>query len=250
LGDTALAGGFKEYDRAGGRDIERCHLSCHGDAQEVVAGAANQVMQARTFAAEDDYGIGREVAAVVILGAAFVEADYPKVMGLEGFEGADEVDDAGEAEVFGGSGGGLNGCGAERRGTALGGQDAVDAGGFGGAEEGAEVLRIFDAVEGEDQAGFCSGEEVFDFEEFAFAHEGDNALVGGGTGEAGEGFAGLGADFDPGGTAKIGNGSEAGVVTSAEAFLGDADVIETASAGPEGLFDRMEAVENIHWSPV
>jgi hypothetical protein len=216
----------------------------------VVAGAADQVVQARAFASEDDYGIGREVAAVVILGAALVEADDPEVIGLEGFEGTDEVDDAGEAEVLGCSGRSLDGGGAEGGGTAFGGQDAVDAGGFGGAEEGAKVLRVFDAIEGEDQAGFCSGEEVFDFEEFAFAREGDDALVGGGAGEAGEGFAGLGAEFDAGGTAEIGNGGEAGVVTSAEAFLGDADVIETARAGSEGLFDRMEAVEYIHWSPV
>lgn len=244
---AALAGGFEEDHRAGGRDIERRHLARHGDAQEVVAGAADQVVQTGPFSAKDDYSIGREVAAVVILGAALVESDYPEVICLEGFEGSDEIDDAGEAQVFGGSGRCLDRGGAERGGAAFGEEDAIDAGGFGSAKKSAKVLRVFHAVESEDKAGGRTGEEVFDFEERALADEGDDSLVSGGAGETGEGFAGLGAEFDASGTAELGYGREAGVVASAEALLGDADVVEAAAAGSKGLLDGMEAVQNIHW---
>jgi hypothetical protein len=243
---AALAGGFEEDDRAGGRDIERRHLARHGDAQEVVAGAADQVVQTGPFSAKDDYGIGREVAAVVILGASLVESDNPEVVGFEGFKGADEVDDTGEAEMLGGSGGGLDRGGAERGGAAFGEEDAIDAGGFGSAKKSAKVLRVFHAVESEDEAGVRTGEEVFDFKEGALADEGDNSLVSRGAGETGEGFAGFGAEFDASGVAELGYGREAGVAASAEALLGDADVVEAAAPGSKGLLDGMEAVQNIH----
>ncbi len=71
---------------------------------------------------------------------------------LELFKGADEVDDAGDAKVLGCSGAGFDGDGAERGGAALGEDDAVDAGAIGDAKKSAEILRVFDAIEREDEA--------------------------------------------------------------------------------------------------
>jgi hypothetical protein len=48
-------------------------------------------------------------------------------------EGADEVGDSGDADVLGGSGGGFGDDGGDGRGTAVGEDDAVDAGTIGGA---------------------------------------------------------------------------------------------------------------------
>ena len=247
---AALAGRFKEHDRAGGGDVERRHLAGHGNAEQVVAGAADQIVQAGAFASEDDYGVGREVVAVVILSAVLVEADDPEIVSLESFEGANKVDDPGEAQVLGGSGGGLDGNGREGRGPALGEEDPVDTGGFGGAEKGAEVLRVFDSVEGKDQARVGSGEEVLDAEEVALPDDGDDALVSGGPGQAGEGVAGLGAGFDAGGAAESGDGGKARIVSALEAFLGEANVVKAARAGDESLLDGMEAVQDFHRVPV
>ena len=118
----------------------------------MVAGAADEIVQARALAAKDDDEIAGEVELVVVGFATFVETDDPEVVLLEVFEGADEIDDAGDAEVLGRAGAGFDGCGAEWSGAALGEDDAIDTGAIGDAEQSAEVLRIFNAIEGEDEA--------------------------------------------------------------------------------------------------
>ena len=162
---------------------------------------------------------------------------------------ADEVDDAGDAEMFGGAGAGFHGDGAKWCGAALGEDDAVDAGAVGDAEECAEVLWIFDAVEREKQAGLRwigRGEEVFDRKQFLRTDEGDDALVGGGSGEMRELVAGFLADADTGQFAIGDEAREAFVV----ALGGDQDVIEAAPAGLESFGNGVHAVENFHVSSV
>ena len=90
-------------------------------------------------------------------------------------------------------------------------------------------------------SGFRS-EEVFDGEELALADDGEDALMGVGAGEAGELVAGLDGDADFGGAAEFDEAFEAVVA----ALAGDADVIELAGAGADGLLDWVEAVENFH----
>jgi hypothetical protein len=162
----------------------------------VVAGAADEIVQAIAFASEDDYGIGREIVPVVTGSSALIEPYAPEVLLFELFEGADKVDHAGDADVFGGSGGGFHGGGADWGGAALGEEDAVDSGGIGSAEERAEILGVFDAVEGEQKAGFGSSEKVFEVEELARTNNGNNSLVAGGFGQPGELFFGLEAQAD------------------------------------------------------
>ena len=140
---------------------------------------------------------------VVIGGAALVETDDPQIVALEFFKGANEVDDAGDAQMLGGSGAGFHGDRTEWRGTALGEDDAVHAGAIGYAEQGAEVLRVFDAVEGEQQAGSVWAvarrlEEVFNGEKLLRANHGDYALMGGGLGQLRQLLAGFLANADAG----------------------------------------------------
>jgi hypothetical protein len=52
-GIPALAEGLIKHDRAGGGDVERADPSGHRNAQQMVAGAADQIVEARAFAAED-----------------------------------------------------------------------------------------------------------------------------------------------------------------------------------------------------
>jgi hypothetical protein len=146
-------------------------------------------VEACAFAAEDQADVLLEVEVGVVGGAALVETYDPDVLLLHGFEGSGDVDDLGDADVLGGAGGGLGGDGAERGGAALGEEDAVDAGAVGGAEESAEIVGVFYAVECEKkaEAGWACGgvEEIFEGEEFAFADEGYDALVGVGLAVAG-----------------------------------------------------------------
>jgi hypothetical protein len=214
----------------------------------MIAGAADQVVQARAFASKDDYRVRREVELVVILGAALVEADAPEVVLLEDFEGTDHVDDAGDTEMLGRPRRGFDGDGAERGGAAFGDDDAVDAGTLGAAEESAEILRIFDAVEGEDEAGLGTLEDVFKVEELAFADHGDDSLVGSCLSHAGEGVARLKAGFDARFAAEVEELGEAVVrgLARAVALARDAHVVETAGPGAESFFDRVQAVQVFH----
>jgi hypothetical protein len=186
-GAAALAEGFVEDDGSGGGDVEGADAAGHGDAEQVVAGFADEIVEACAFAAKDEDAVAGEVELVVVGQAALVlsriQTDDPDVLALEVFEGADEVDDAGDAEVLGCAGAGFYGDRAQGGGTALGEDDAVDARAVGYAEQSAEVLGVFYAVEGEQQAAGTGlagrGEEVFDGEELLRADQGDYALMGG-----------------------------------------------------------------------
>ena len=195
---SALAHGFVHDYCTGYRDVEGAYAAGHGDAEEVVAGALYQVVEAGAFAAEDEADVLAEIEVGVVGGATFVEAYDPDVVFLHGFQGAGDVDDLGDADVLGGAGGGFCGDGAQGGGAAFGEDYAVDAGAVGGAEEGAEVVGVFYAVEGQEElaAGGAGWglEEVFEGQEFAFADEGYDALVGVGLAVAGELVAGLGGD--------------------------------------------------------
>jgi hypothetical protein len=222
-------------------------LASHRDAKEVVTGFFDKVVETGAFASEDENAVGFEVEVGVVGSAALVEADDPDVFLLELLEGADEVGDAGDADVLGCSGGGLGHGSGDRSGTAFGKDDAIDACAVGGAEESAKVVGVFYAVEGEEEAilaVFFGGEEIFDGEEFALADDGEDALVGIGAGETGKLVAGLDGDTDASGATELSEAFELLIPT----FAGDADVIELAGTGADSLLDRMEAVQNFHAS--
>ena len=208
----------------------------------MIAGAADELVQTVAFASEDDYGIGREIVVVVAGGAALVESDAPDVLLLELLEGAYEIDDAGDTDVLGGSGGGFDGDGAEWRGATLGEEHAVHSGGVGGAEERTEVLGVFDAVECEQEAGFGACEQVLNVEEFAGADYGDDALMRGGFGQTGEFFFWLKPQADPAFAACVDDLLQPLIMP----FAGDAYVVKLPAPGTQSLFDRVQAVQNLH----
>lgn len=217
----------------------------------MVAGAADEVVQASAFAAQDEDAIAGEVEVVVVgvrdAVIAGVETDDPEVVAFQLLEGTDKIDDAGDAQVFGGAGAGFDGHRAEGRGPAFGENDAVDTGSVGNAQQCTEVLRIFDAIESEDKATRAGmrgvgGKQVFDGEKLMGADKSDNALMRGRFGEEGELFAGLGTDADAGFTAEGEDTIETGVV----AFASHEDVVETSAAGFERLLNGVHSVQNFH----
>jgi hypothetical protein len=218
----------------------------------MIARATHEIVEAGAFAAEDDDEIAGEIEFIVGGGAAFVEPDDPKVATLEFFEGADEVDDAGDAEVLGGSRTGFDGCGAKRSGAALGEENAVDAGTIGDAKKRSEVLRVFNAVEREDEASggvACGGkgrEEVLEGEKFLRADERDDALVSGGFGGDGELLTRPLKDADACVAALGDEVADARIAAVVRALASDENVIEAAATGLESFRDRVQSVKNFH----
>lgn len=211
----------------------------------MVAGLLDEVVEAGAFPAKDENAVGGEVEVGVIGGTALVEADDPDVGLLHLLEGADEIGDAGDADVLGGPGGGFGYGGGDGSAASLGEKNAVDPRSVGGAEEGAEVVGVFDAVEGEEEAGAAvwrGGKKIFDGKECPFAKIGDDALMRLGFGDAGELIAGLNRDANSGGAGERGDTVQLGIA----ALAGDGDAVETTGAGPDGLFNGVEAVENFH----
>jgi len=208
----------------------------------MVAGTADQVVQSCAFSTEDDYRVGREVEPVVILCAALVEAHAPQALLFQRFQSAHQIDDAGEAQMLSGPGGGFDGNRTERGRAAFHDQDAIHSRPLGGAEQCAEVLWIFDTVQGKDETWLGSFKEVFNVQKIAFADDRDHALMGGIGGEPGEGFPGLLTDFDPCFPAKGDNPREASVM----ALPSYADMVESPVSGSKSLFHRMEAEQSFH----
>jgi hypothetical protein len=119
----------------------------------MVAGAADEVVEACAFAPEDENAVAAEVKLVVLGGASFIETYDPEILTLELFKSADEVDYSGYAKMLCRAGAGFDGDRAERGGTALGEDYTVYSSTIGNAKKRAEVLRIFNAVECKKQAG-------------------------------------------------------------------------------------------------
>ena len=214
----------------------------------MIAGATDEIVKPGAFASENDDEIAGEIELIVSGGAAFVETDDPEIVALELFKGANEIDDAGDTKVLCGSGAGFDGGGAEGSGAALGEEDAVNAGAIGDAKKSSEVLRIFNAVEREDEAGggvACGRwrrEEVLEGEKFLRVNERDDTLVVRSLGGDGKLLARPLKDANASVAALGDEAAETFIV----ALAGDENVIEAAAAGLESFRDRMQPVENFH----
>ena len=119
----------------------------------MIAGTTHEFVETSPFAAEDENTIAGEIESVVVGRAALVKSNHPKVLTLQFFEGADEINDAGDAEMFGGSGAGFDGDRTQRRGTAFGENDAVDARPVSDPQKCAEILWVFHAIESQNEPG-------------------------------------------------------------------------------------------------
>ena len=149
---TSLPHRLVHHDRAGDRYIERRNLPCHGNPQQVIAGLFDQIVQSCAFAPEDEDAVGLEVEVGVVGSSAFIQSEDPDVLLLHLFERANEVGNPRNPNVFRGSGRGFGYGRGDGGGSALGEDDAVDAGTVGGSEQRSEVVGVFDAVEGEEEA--------------------------------------------------------------------------------------------------
>ena len=144
------------------------------------------------------------------------------------------------------SGGGARDRVRETSGAAFGNNYAMSAGGKGSADDGAEIVRIFDAIEENNQTqvifGFiCVIDDVFEGGGCAHGGDRDDALVLAGVGEAIE----LAAIFKTNGDAARASELHDFFDASVLAALGDDDAVEGA-AGFEGFADGVNASEAVH----
>ncbi len=214
----------------------------------MIAGAANEVVEPGALAAENEHAVAGEVEVVVIRCAALIEPDDPEILALEIFQSAHQIDDAGDAQVLRGAGAGLDGDWAQGRGAALCEHDAIHACAVGYAEKSAQVLRVFNAVESEQEtgkAGFGSRirrKQVFNRERLLPVNEGDDTLMRDVLRDQRELLTRLLADADAKLAAEIDELLDSGIV----ALGGHQDVVKPATSGLESFFHRMQAVENFH----
>src|SRR5215211_2013897 len=240
---VAASADFEEGEGSGDGGVEAFDLAGHGDVDEDVAGVPDQAVEAGAFAADHDADgfVGELEGEQACVGGA-VEADAPDAGVAELFDGAGEVGDLGDGEVLQGAGGGLHRHGGQG-GAAVAGEDqAVAAGGFGAAGQGAEVVGVFDAVEGEEEGGLAArqgdGQELGQADGLDGGHDGEDALVGAAAGLGVDERAGDGLDLD---TAALGQVQQVAEGGSAGAG-GEQDPVDGA-AGAQGLDDRAAALD-------
>ena len=97
----AAAADLEEGEGSGDGGVEAFDLAGHGDADQDVAGVADEAVEAGAFAADDDaHGlVGQLEVEQAGLGGA-VEADAPDAGVAEVVDGAGEVGDLGDGEVL------------------------------------------------------------------------------------------------------------------------------------------------------
>jgi len=146
----ALADGFEEADAGGDGDVEALDFAGHGDLGEEVAVFAGEAAHAGAFGAHDDADGAFEIDLVDGLGGFISGADKPDAEFFEFVHGAGEVGDADDGDVFGAAAGDAEDGFGDGSGFVFGKDDSSDACGIGGAEAGAEVMGVLDAVEDKD----------------------------------------------------------------------------------------------------
>ena len=66
----------------------------------MVAGFTHQIVQACALASQHQYAVAREVEAIVVRGATFVQPDDPEILLLQFLQGPHQVHHAGNTEVL------------------------------------------------------------------------------------------------------------------------------------------------------
>ena len=210
-------------------------LPASGNAHQHVAVLAHLLVESAAFAAEDEDALRCVVDLVVGLGAAFVEAVDPHAALLEIFERAIDVGDAHHGQMLEGAGRRLGHDVCDARRATLRNDDGSGARRVGGADDGAEVVRIFHAVEHHQH---LAGSDRIEVGVLARGAQGDHALVGRGTGQTVQG----GTLFEAHGHAGAPREIDDLLQARTAGALRDHDALDGVT-GAQGFGDRMDAAE-------
>ena len=170
--------------------------------------------------------------------AADVEGHAPEPGTLDLRDGAGQPADPDQAQVLAGSAAGLDHRARHRRRAALGNDHAVDAGGVGAAEDGAQVLGVLDSVQRQDQAR-VRGQQPLQGAELARRQLGCHALV-----------IAMSEGVDPlsGNRVDAGQAGELDQPRVGLQALGDEHALDAAGAG--SLQDRVAPVDHVDPRPL
>ena len=243
-----MAQGFEEDHAGGDGDVEGTNRASGGNGNEEVATLANKFVEARTFASHDD----GDAALVIHIGVTFlgalVETNQPKTSFLELFHGTRQIFDASDGQMCERAGRNAGDGVRQTSGAPLGDDEASSACSESRANDGANVVRVFDAVEKNEQligglgiALRMAGEKIFYVEGFARGGEGHDALVMFGGRGAVELDAILEAHRNPARARQVENFLYAAAVLPA----GDEYAVERMP-GDERFLDSMKSRQVVH----
>ncbi len=150
----ALADRLDQKGGRGGADVERLDPPAAGQGDEPVAGVGDAWADPLPLTAEDENGRPREVDRPGRVFGVGVGAPDPVAGLLRLGQPIGQIADAGDLEVLDGARRGLADDGGDFGRAAFGDDDAGGAGELGRAADGAEVARVLDLVEGDQQRVF------------------------------------------------------------------------------------------------
>src|SRR5438067_8772724 len=185
--DPALPGDLVESHCSRGGDVERADPSRHRDPRHVIAGLPHQRPHAGSFAAQHQRGGRSQVHLAKLLVAVRSERDGPDTLLLQLLERSGEVRHAGHRKVLQRSCRGLGHRGRDAGGAIPGHHHAVRPERMRAADQRAQVLRVGDAVEDEQErrAGMAR-EDVLELGVLELRQLGADALVHAGAGAVSE----------------------------------------------------------------
>lgn len=172
----AATGSPREEDDPG-RDgnVQRRDFACHRNADERVAIPLYQVVQALSFSAHDDYSFSGPIHCIVSHVAFFVESIDEVTVVLQRAQCVVDIHHLHHRQMFEGARGGFGDGLGKSRGAAFGDDYSVGAGGMGGADNCPEIVRIFDAIEDDEEFG--GGRDVVQIGVLLFGAERDDSLM-------------------------------------------------------------------------
>ena len=204
---------------------------------------AGRPAEALAFAAHDDHDRAAQVGLTGRQRSVGVRADDPQASDVQVGQGLGQVFDRHEQQVLDGAGRGLDGGRRERRLAADRVDDAVDARGLGRSQQRAEVLRILERIEHEDERRLGpldrSGQDVVEAGELAAIGDQGDPLVAVEAGQRGQRPAFDLDDRD----AQVGGVQDE--LLERLAALRDDEQADRLAVGDERLLDRVAAGDEL-----
>ena len=176
---STLAHGLEQDDGRGRRNIETAHVTRHGNGGHEIAPLAHQSPKTVAFGAHDERGRYRQIQLIVRRFRRRRPAPRSRRPLLQLFEGARDVDDVGDRHMMHRAGRRLGRRAVERRRAPRLPHHARRAGRIDRPQDRADVLRILDAVEHDDQRRIAARRRArsASVASGSAAHVGDDALV-------------------------------------------------------------------------
>jgi hypothetical protein len=155
-GTAAPADFVKQYPGGDGH-IQGVNLAEKGDGEKDIAVLPYQWPHPLPFAAHDETHVAFKADETQILVRPGIGAVNPESIFLHEFNGLNKIDDPGHRNVTGGASGGLEDGGRDPGSAVPGNDDPVYAEAVSRADEGAEVLGVFNPVKQKDEVAGKGG---------------------------------------------------------------------------------------------